>query len=953
VTRRRRWRAGLLVLAAGLALAGGTARGQTGEFGKNKIQYTEFEWRVLESEHFDLYFYPEEDTLARTAVTIAENAYDELSSRFRHEVTRRIPLIIYSSHHDFEQTNISPYFLPEGVAGFTEFLKGRVALPFNGSYFDFEHVIRHELVHVFQLSKLSEVYRLHFRNSFVGPPLWFTEGMAEVWSGDWDATGDLFLGDMVLNDALPPISGLWRYSGTFVIYKIGQDLVQFLEKHYGTDVVPALYDELWRVNSFEEAMERVTETPIEELSERWHHELTRRYYPRVQDHAPIALSAKPMAVKGGANFQPTVPPPGSPLPDDTYLFVSPRTGYTNIYRGSTEGREKDVHAVVRGQRQAEFESFHGFDSRIAVSKDGMLAFVSKFHERDGLFIYDLVHDRLVDKWQFEGLISLRSPTFHPDGARVAFAGLSQDGQQDIYVFDLRSQTLRPLTRDRYLDDDPDWSPDGRTLAFVSDRTPWGDTGGRNIFLLDMESGALTALTLGPWKDGTPSWDATGRRLAYSSDRAGTPQIFVADSTHASTRITSLLGGAMNPEWLPGGDELLFTGMSTLRFGIYRAPVEAKGDSLPPPVFRSPMLAGGNADSLGIGPQPLRPAWKWTSASDSVIARERPYRSHFTLDFAQGGVALEPVQGTGEGLQALLSDQLGNQLFLFQLSNTATSFDDFLGRFNIGASYFNLEHRINYGGSVFHFAGDFLDERGFRYFERRVGAAATIAYPFSRYARVESSMGLLYSDRESDSFRPARQAALATNYISYIYDNSLWLPTGPIDGFRWRVTLGLNTSLDKVEVENVSGVVDVRRYFRTGLRTAYAVRLQGRLSEGSLPQRFVLGGSWSFRGYPRRSLVGTRSVLLNQEWRFPLLEGVALGLPVGTVVLPPVQGALFLDAAQAWEEDEVPDTVEGSFGLGFRMSLGGFLVLRLDLARQTDFRSIDRDTKVDFFVGYNY
>jgi outer membrane protein assembly factor BamA len=317
------------------------------------------------------------------------------------------------------------------------------------------------------------------------------------------------------------------------------------------------------------------------------------------------------------------------------------------------------------------------------------------------------------------------------------------------------------------------------------------------------------------------------------------------------------------------------------------------------------------------------------------------------------VALEPVQGTGEGLQALLSDQLGNQLFLFQLSNTATSFDDFLGRFNIGASYFNLEHRINYGGSVFHFAGDFLDERGFRYFERRVGAAATIAYPFSRYARVESSMGLLYSDRESDSFRPARQAALATNYISYIYDNSLWLPTGPIDGFRWRVTLGLNTSLDKVEVENVSGVVDVRRYFRTGLRTAYAVRLQGRLSEGSLPQRFVLGGSWSFRGYPRRSLVGTRSVLLNQEWRFPLLEGVALGLPVGTVVFPPVQGALFLDAAQAWEEDEVPDTVEGSFGLGFRMSLGGFLVLRLDLARQTDFRSIDRDTKVDFFVGYNY
>ena len=155
-------------------------------------------------------------------------------------MSRRIPLIIYSSHHHFEETNVSPYFLPEGVAGFTEFSKGRVALPFNGSYFDFEHVIWHELVHVFQLSRISEAYRLHYRNAFVSPPLWFTEGMAEHWSGNWDATGDLFLRDMVLGDLLPPITGLWRYAGSFVTYKIGQHLVGYLEDNFGPDVVPAI-----------------------------------------------------------------------------------------------------------------------------------------------------------------------------------------------------------------------------------------------------------------------------------------------------------------------------------------------------------------------------------------------------------------------------------------------------------------------------------------------------------------------------------------------------------------------------------------------------------------------------------------------------------------------------------------------------------------------------------------
>jgi hypothetical protein len=537
---------------------------------------------------------------------------------------------------------------------------------------------------------------------------------------------------------------------------------------------------------------------------------------------------------------------------------------------------------------------------------------------------------------------------------VVLAGLSEDGRQDLYLFEVESEALVPLTRDRYLDDDPSWSPDGKSIAFVSDRTPWGREGARNIVVLDLESGTLEPFTLGPWVDGSPTWSEEGTRLAYASDREGTPQLFVADSTGASVRVTSFLGGAMSPVWVPGKNELIFTGMAKQRFGIYRAPVEAKGDTLPPPDLRGFLLAGHSAaDSLFPGPPRLWRAWNWDVGSDSLQVRQVRYESRYTLDFAQGGVALEPVQGAGEGVQAFLSDQLGDQIIYFQLSNTADQLGDVFSRFNLGISYLNIKRRLNYGASAFHFAGDFLDERGFAYFERRLGATGTVSYPYSRFARVESSLGFLYSDREADSFRPDREALLAVNYLSYVYDNALWFPTGPMDGTRFRVTLGLNTNLERVEVENVSALIDYRRYLRTGLRTAYALRLQGRISEGELPQRFLLGGSWSFRGYPRRGLVGTRSLLVNQEWRFPLLTGVALGLPVGVVQLPPVQGAFFLDAGQAWEEGQTPDRVLGSFGLGLRMSLGGFLVLRLDMAKRTDFETIDPETEVDFFVGYNY
>ena len=60
-----------------------------------------------------------------------------LERRFQHHPFRRIPLIVYASDQDFEQTNIFPGFIPEGVLGFTEYLKRRVALPFRGDYDQF------------------------------------------------------------------------------------------------------------------------------------------------------------------------------------------------------------------------------------------------------------------------------------------------------------------------------------------------------------------------------------------------------------------------------------------------------------------------------------------------------------------------------------------------------------------------------------------------------------------------------------------------------------------------------------------------------------------------------------------------------------------------------------------------------------------------------------------------
>src|SRR2546427_4142517 len=187
---------------------------QYGYFGQNKIQYRRFDWRVLRGEHVDLYYYPEEEELGRVALAYAEASYDALERRFNHAVTRRVPLIVYASHSDFDQANILPFIPPEGLLGVTEFLKRRVALPFRGSYAEFRHTIRHELVHVYQLSLAAQTFGRYPRFRQAGLPLWWTEGLAEFFSAGEDSRDEMVLRDMTIAGRVPPLPGFaYRYRG--------------------------------------------------------------------------------------------------------------------------------------------------------------------------------------------------------------------------------------------------------------------------------------------------------------------------------------------------------------------------------------------------------------------------------------------------------------------------------------------------------------------------------------------------------------------------------------------------------------------------------------------------------------------------------------------------------------------------------------------------------------------
>src|SRR5258705_2291754 len=166
------------VCAAFLVLAAQPLAAQY--FGQNKVQYKNFHFQSIQTEHFDIYYYPDERGGAVDAARMAERAYARLSRILHHQFQSRKPIILYASQSDFQQTNVVDA-TGEGLGGVTEFFKHRAVLPFTGSYAEFEHVLQHEMGHQVQYDADSRGRPRPRVQTLVAvnPPLWFMEGMAE------------------------------------------------------------------------------------------------------------------------------------------------------------------------------------------------------------------------------------------------------------------------------------------------------------------------------------------------------------------------------------------------------------------------------------------------------------------------------------------------------------------------------------------------------------------------------------------------------------------------------------------------------------------------------------------------------------------------------------------------------------------------------------------------------
>jgi hypothetical protein len=914
-------------------------------FGRNKIQYEEFDWKILRTDHFDIYYYGEMGFVADIGAKYAEEIYAELKVRMNHVVTRRIPLIFYNTSIDFQQTNITPGLIPEGVGGFFEFLKGRVVLPSTGSLKDFRHVIRHEIVHVFMTNKVYRVLKDHRIPTGKLPPLWFVEGLAEFYSTEWDAQAEMLLRDAVLNNYFVSLENIYSIHGTFLMYKEGQSFLEFAAEKYGEERIGMLLDNFWMYTSFNRLLETTFNQSFEQIDAEWNYWLRKKYFPLMESGYPTEFGSRKVTGRG-FNFTPVY----FKLQNRHYLYyVANNDGYSSIYRieispdGYIPGDSPEL--VLRGEQTEQFESFHLFQSSVDISKDGLLVFNTKKGGRDAIHFYSVYENEVIKTYENYEIIFITSPKFSGDGSRIVFNAVDRKGFSDIYIYDLPAGRLFRITNDYYDDRDPCFGLNDQQVIFSSDRTGGKYSGKYNLFSINLDNYEIEYISFLNANNHNPVLSPDKDFLLFTSDLKGVRNLYeipVKNGKFVNTvfKRTEFISSVFNPVYIDSS-YITFSGFENYAFNLY--------------VFNRQKEPEDSLYSFEMKIDTPPDIWQAEFIELPAERKEAEYEKEYTLDFAQGVVATDPIFGTRGGAVFSLSDLMGDDRYIFLLYNNATVQSEILNSFNVILQKVNFAGRVNYGYGIFHLSGpvyDYADVDQF-YYERSFGGSFLLSYPISKFQRIEASATIRNSNKEVIPDVIERKALLFTNTLGWVMDNSIWGPTGPVDGLRALVYLGYTSDIKYSNVNYFSVIADYRYYQRFALTTLLAFRAALFYNEGKEARRYFVGGSWDLRGWPRFGIRGEKIWLTSLEFRFPLIEQLGIRFPFFSLGFFGIRGAIFYDMGGAWN-DEYTSTI-GSVGYGFRFNLFGVLTLRYDIGKriENNFTRFQGGFFYQFFFGWDF
>lgn len=958
-------------------------------YGKNKVKYDTFAWRVYKSPHFEVFYYPEfEQHLARL-VSYLESGYLKLSTGLKHEMPEPIPVIFYKTHSEFEETNLFPSFVPEGVAAFTEPVKNRMVLPIDEPPDRLQGLITHEMTHAFAFDLIPRGLGFGLQQRAI--PLWVDEGLADYFRGMWDPLDLMMIRDAALTDKVPKLSKaeFEAFSGRLV-YNMGHACFEFMEARYGKEGIRQFLYTLRKGilgGGTEELFKQAFRTTPEEFDAAFDKWLKERFKPFRDRQRPDDFGHDLSPNPEKTSFTQAFAFAPSPSGEIAAIITANRSeGEADVVLVST--KDGTVIKNLTGGFDSDWESL-AINSEFVAGRSlafdptgDFVGFFARTGKGRSFFRVSVLDGSVKGKVKVP-LDEVQAPCLLADGRTVLFAAL-KEGVSDIYKLDLGTGTVTNLTQDEYADNNPQISPDGRIVVYER-----RISGHSKIYAFPLaEPSRKTQLTFGPFDDQAPYFSSDGTKVYYASDEDDDiPNLRSLDlETGAIAQYTDVFGGTMAPAPLKTGkgDRL---GFITYYKGEYKLHTRDTAEPLKEVEQDVRAASEGLADF-----QP--------DVTHEVVPENKRRKKLFEGLYLEGRPPLNiGVTSSGDffgGSAIALTDTLGDQLFSATVLSVA-SYRIYQGQ------YANLASRLQYGINVFDqtyffypYYAQYAQYYGYNTrdlaiaTQRFSGAQLFVQYPLDIFRRLEVGAGLVrvkeqFSDQNVEQqicqqnvifglpcfLNNGWQAPLS---VRLVQETTRFAEFGPLSGSTFSVGYTYAPKVGSF-LQRQTVDADLRKYLRLGPTSALlALRAKGFYSTGDNPDYFYFGGNMEMRGYPYYGFVGNQGFFANAEFRTPLINLAAT--PIG--IIGPLRGTVYFgiagaklkgqdykfstrEAGYSYYADPIYGTpVTGwrlqdgraSWGFGLELFFLGY-PLHFDWTKYTDFATTSPGWDFNFWLGYDF
>ena len=894
-------------------------------YGKNQIRYDNFNWHIYETDHFEIFYYPETEQHLERVAGYAESAYQQISADLKHDLAFKVPMVLFKTSSEFQQQNVIPGAAQEGVGAFAESTRYRMVLPMDEPSDLLYRLIVHELTHIFEFDIIPQSL---IRRSV---PLWVNEGLSDYMTGYWRPIDLMTVRDAAVADIVPKMSEMHGYGTTGnprMVYNLGHAVFEFIESRWGKEGIRQFLFALRKsvIGGGEDAYEEALRLTPEEFDQQFEKYLKDRFKPFRDKERPADygrdLAPNPEKSRFANVYSIEASPSGDLIAGVTVnrrdgeldiVLLSAKDG--SVIRNLTTGFDKD--------RGFEYISYPGGRANVvpwmAWSPGGdRLAYFARTEKRKSLILQNVVTGKTDYRVTME-VDDPESPTIHPNGRLVAFSAL-RGAVGDIYMVDLETEEVTNLTNDGFADYGPTFSPDGKYLVYVA-----RISGNEKLFRLDLDTKKKTQLTFGTHDDSAAKFlDAD--TLVFSSTALSPTEPIEPEvarngniyniwtlslKTGELRQYTDAVGGNVSPVPLQTAE----SEAPKIAFVSYY-----KGDYALHTLERKDPLQTASTEDYGA---PGLITDFQAPMTHTLVSENKRKKGAFEKLFLDGRPPLNVgVTSGGDifgGTQVSFSDVLGDK----QINMYAASISQYR---TLAVSYMNLSRRFQYAlqgytQTVFFYGqldGLFYDPTFRGFIDRDLalatrtvrGGTAFGIWPFNRYRRVEVYGGVLnydehyrdpaleeqarqFQEQNAGGVQFFRRGTSVPLGIAFVQETTVFREFGPLAGNTMRLAYEISPDIgDTLSRQTLDG--DVRYYLRLGGSGLLALRARGFRSWGDAPDFTFFGGNSEMRGYEYLEFIGHNAFFGNAELRFPLIE--AMLTPIG--VLGGVRGVAFFNIGAA-------------------------------------------------------